>query len=123
MTETPVKPATPRQLVFECKSKDGVATLELMTHGGTKDGVHRWTQLSAAVLVKPVKPKKGLAPQRPVRLAWAIADLSDCRLTLWRFDDSLWIGSASFDVDRAEVPRLTEFLVSLGVEIEDNTKL
>lgn len=111
-------PAKPRQLVFECRLKDCSVTLELRTLGG-KDGV--WTQLTAAVFVKP---KKSRAPtyQQKVRIAFAIADLSICYLSLWNSSESFWIGSAAFDVDRAELPRLTEFLVSLGVLIEDNTK-
>jgi hypothetical protein len=120
MTEAPV-PAKPRQLVFESKLKDGTTTLELRTLGGTQDGVHHWTRLTAAVLVKP-KKSRFTAHQQPIRITFAVADLSSCHLTRWTYDDSLWLGSAAFDVDRAELPRLTEFLVSLGVLIEDNTK-
>jgi hypothetical protein len=121
MTESPAKPATPRQLTFECKLKDSDATLELMTHGAVKDGVHQWTQLSAAVYLKPKKARAHTL-QRHVRIAWAMGELSDCHLTSWTYDDTLWIRGAAFDLDRKEIPRLTEFLTSLGVAIEDNTK-
>lgn len=124
MAETTAKSATPRQLVFECKLKGGVATLELRTHGGVKDGVHRWTQLSAEVLIQAPKKKREAFPcPRPVRIVWSMTDLSRCRLARWTLDNSLWMGSTSFDVERADDPRLTEFLVSLGVEIEDHTKV
>lgn len=123
MTEAPTKPVTPRQLIFQCKL-NGDVTLELMTHGRRgEDGVHRWTQLSASLLTKP---PKGRIPPRPVKLAWALANLTECRLTRWSYDDTLWIANASFDFghehgrDHEQVPRLIEFLVSLGVEIEDN---
>ena len=118
VSTTPAAPTKPRQLVFECKLKDCSATLELRTLGG-KDGI--WTQLTAAVFVKP---KKGRAPtyQQKVRIAFALADLSICYLSLWNSSESFWLGSAAFDVDRTELPRLTEFLVSLGVLIEDNRK-
>lgn len=116
MTENPAKPATPRQLVFECKLQAASATLQLLTHGGVKDGVHRWTQLSGGVFLKQGKARV------PVRIVFAMADLSECRLARWSTSDTVWIGRVAFDLDRAEIARITEFLVGLGIEIEDNTK-
>lgn len=120
----PVKP--PRQLVFECKVRGCDATLELRTHGRIHDdGVHRWTQLSAAMSIKPRPQKKGrlYSARPPTSVAWAMADLTECRLARWFSQDSLWIGnSTSFDIEHEEFQRLTEFLVALGVRIEDNTK-
>lgn len=110
---------TPRQLVLKCKLKDCDATLELMTHGTrSKDGVHRWTQLSATAYVT-VK-KRGLKP-REVRVTFAMADLSACYLSLWYSADTLWVGAA-FDLDRTDTPNVIKFLTGLGVSIEDNRK-
>ena len=120
----PAKPASPRQLVFECKLKDCDAILELRTHGSRdKDGVHRWTQLSASVCIKA--PKGRIPAYRPqqVRVAFALADLVECHLARWSLDhNTLWIDSASFDVEPKDLQRVIEFLTSLGVEIEDHTK-
>lgn len=122
MTETPVKPKTPPQLVFECKLKGCDVTLELRTHGGVLDGVHRWTQLSAEALIKP-KTGRGRPPLPPIRVTWAMADLAECRLEHWSFSgDGIWIGRASFDIEHGNLQRATKFLAPLGVEINDHTK-
>lgn len=124
MTETPAKRDRPPQLVFACKLKGCDAVVELKTLGATENGKHhRWTQLCAEVLVDKPR-KKGAPPPRPpqARIAWAMADLSECNLTHWTYDDTLWIRSAAFDLDRADFARISEFLTGLGIHIEDRSK-
>lgn len=111
---------TPSQLTFQCKLKDCNATLELTTHGSRNvDGAYQCTQLSgdARISVK----KRGLLP-KSVRVAWALAELPHCFLDLWDSTSTLWLHSASFDLDPQEIPRLSQFLASLGINIKDNRK-
>jgi hypothetical protein len=113
-------------LILECKLQDCDVTLELRTLGGVKDGVHRWTQLSATTYLTKTQRRllRGVPAPRPrkIRITFTIADLSECRMNHWRSDDDdLWIGSTSFDLDPKDAARVTEFAVTLGVKVEDLT--
>jgi hypothetical protein len=110
------QPAKPRQLVIECKLSGCDIALELRTHGKVIDGAHRWTQLSGSARLQPPK-----SPLR-TRVVFVMNDLPDCRVEKELTGDCVWIGGAAFDIDSRDVQRMTDWLVALGVEVQDHTK-
>jgi hypothetical protein len=113
-TEYPAIPVPP---TFSCPAK-GDTALEVRTHGMVINNVHRWTRLSCALFFQP-RQELGKLPQPRVRIAWAMTDIANCRLTRWVTDNELLIGNAAFDVPEDQVVALIEFLGPLEVEIEN----
>ena len=126
MNTTTPRPDRPPQLTFKCKLADCDVSLELKTHGETKDGVHRWTFLSAEALISPPKPRKvrGFIPaSKPaVSISFSLSDLSDCHLTRYSWRDTLSVGRTSFETRKQDFTALAGFLSSLGIDVEDETK-
>lgn len=117
-------PATPLKRVFECKVVGCEITLTLETYGEIKGGVHSWTELIAETLIKQKKPRRaGAYESSPVSVSYSVAEFARCHLSRWgSLNDSLWVGGTRFKTRREDFSRLSEYLATLGIKIEDNSK-